>query len=243
VLRRATIAEIAGSAMVLISISSLALHGYTCVVAYEASGLLAAVMTFMAPPVSEVYWFLRIWHGSGVFWNSYSSAVAAWKAILAVVGGLNFAVARRGSRTNVVMQPDPVIAVPSSDPPVASEAKGSRSDDSFRLPQLPPGPPIREGLEHLGLLDLEPPTGQPPSPPKDTPSSQMKGKSMNLLQAVRTMSPRQAALVKDPRYLASIGVPPQYKDGYPKPASVPTEKGSSGVHPPCSRGRDGEESE
>jgi len=255
---------LAGSVMVLSSISGLALHGYTCIVAYEASGLGAAVLTFMLPPASEVYWFVRIWDENGVFWNSYSLAVAAWVALLAVGGGLYMAVALTASRKSTAMAatstpsvggvpdredpvetvnnpglrgahrgnqpPEPSIRSSSSVPSVTSESKGSRSAESFLPRQLPPDPP--SGMPEVPLPQPAHPTGQRTVAPKEAPTVKRKPTAMQLLESARAMSPEQVARLKNPRYLASIRVPPRYRDGYPKPPAEATDRESTEEDPP-----------
>ncbi|HLQ24804.1 MAG TPA: hypothetical protein VK138_02875 [Acidiferrobacterales bacterium] len=76
---------LAGLAMLLFWAGCLGLHVYTIVVAYNASGIGAAVVTFMMPPLSEIFWFIRIWYLNG-FWNGYTAAIA-WLVTLLVVGG------------------------------------------------------------------------------------------------------------------------------------------------------------
>jgi hypothetical protein len=60
-----------GAALILFSLGGAAFHVFTIVVAYEESGFLAALITASAPPLSELYWVIKIWHKSGYLTNQY----------------------------------------------------------------------------------------------------------------------------------------------------------------------------
>lgn len=49
----------------------LSFHFFTIVVAYAASGLFASIVTTVAPPFGELYWFFHIWHENGTIANQY----------------------------------------------------------------------------------------------------------------------------------------------------------------------------
>jgi hypothetical protein len=60
-----------GAALILFSLGGAAFHVVTIVVAYEESGFFAALITAFAPPLSELYWVIKIWHKSGYLTNQY----------------------------------------------------------------------------------------------------------------------------------------------------------------------------
>ena len=66
---------------------ALLLHAYTVFVAYQAKGLLAAGLSLVFPPFSELYWFFTIWNGPGMG-DPYCIAVLGcigwWAALFGV---------------------------------------------------------------------------------------------------------------------------------------------------------------
>jgi hypothetical protein len=68
-------------------------HIYTVVVAYQVSGLLAAILTAIWPPFTEVYWLVRYRFLSGSTVNGYS----VWFLILVGIG-LSFVACRYARR-------------------------------------------------------------------------------------------------------------------------------------------------
>ena len=51
---------ILGLTMIAVNILCVVIHVWTIVIAFLVSGIFAAVITFIFPVVSEVYWFLNI---------------------------------------------------------------------------------------------------------------------------------------------------------------------------------------
>lgn len=49
-----------------------AFHLYTVLVAYDISGFVVAFITSGTPPLSELYWLVSSWRGTGQFVNGYS---------------------------------------------------------------------------------------------------------------------------------------------------------------------------
>ena len=82
---------IAGLIYLAIQFGGLALHLYTTYIAFKISGFISAFLTFIFPPLSELYWVWRFWNGTGEFFNPYTQWVAAY-LILFVVGYLLVAV-------------------------------------------------------------------------------------------------------------------------------------------------------
>jgi len=58
-------------------IAAAAIHLYTTYVAYQTSGVLAALLTFGMPPLSELYWLVSIWYATGAFFNLYTLRILA----------------------------------------------------------------------------------------------------------------------------------------------------------------------
>jgi hypothetical protein len=59
--------SLAGLSMVAQYAVGIVLHLYTTFVAYKFSGVIAAVITFLTPPFSELYWAVTIWASTGDF--------------------------------------------------------------------------------------------------------------------------------------------------------------------------------
>lgn len=74
--------------------SGFALHIYTIIFAFKVSGVLAAIISFFFPVISQVYWVWRTWNESGSLVNDYSYWVFTYIAwfiaaiILTIVGSL-----------------------------------------------------------------------------------------------------------------------------------------------------------
>ena len=49
-----------------------AIHIYTVFVANLHGGGIAAVITFLFPPFSQLYWIYTIWDNTGIFWHPLS---------------------------------------------------------------------------------------------------------------------------------------------------------------------------
>ncbi|MCK4602932.1 MAG: hypothetical protein KAU28_10730 [Phycisphaerae bacterium] len=60
------------------SLSSIILHLWTVYFAYSLYGLLAAIVTFFIPFLSELFWFSRAWIGLGTLINVYCLSVFAY---------------------------------------------------------------------------------------------------------------------------------------------------------------------
>jgi hypothetical protein len=61
-------------------IGATAMHLYTTYIAYKGFGLLAAFLTFGAPPFAEAYWLFAIWNITGAF-NIYTLRLLGLAAI------------------------------------------------------------------------------------------------------------------------------------------------------------------
>lgn len=82
--------SLAGISNILKIVAGLALHVFVTYVAYNVSGTLAAILTFLLPPFSEVFWIIKIWNETGVFWSlvTIGSAlyVLLWIVIMIFMG-------------------------------------------------------------------------------------------------------------------------------------------------------------
>jgi hypothetical protein len=76
-------------AVPLLYIMILLIHVWTVILAYEMSGFLAAVLSFITPPVSWLYWAVVCWRESGTWLNAYTASIAAllclW--VFQIIGG------------------------------------------------------------------------------------------------------------------------------------------------------------
>jgi hypothetical protein len=63
-------------------VGSFVIHLYTTYVAYQASGLVGAILTFSMPPISEIYLFATIWYSTGTFLNLYTLRLLAWASLI-----------------------------------------------------------------------------------------------------------------------------------------------------------------
>lgn len=56
----------------IINIACLGVHVATTYFAYKAVGFWAAVLTFVSPPVSELWWAFDAWMETGIFLNLFT---------------------------------------------------------------------------------------------------------------------------------------------------------------------------
>jgi hypothetical protein len=54
---------------------AFAIHLYTTWYAYESAGFLPAVLTFIFPVVSEIFWAFPIASAAGSWWNMYTASI------------------------------------------------------------------------------------------------------------------------------------------------------------------------
>jgi hypothetical protein len=66
-------------------LSLVAFHLYTTYTAYTLAGLVIAFVTLVTPPLSDIFWLIRIWNLTGDFFNLFSFR------LLAVIGAIVFA--------------------------------------------------------------------------------------------------------------------------------------------------------
>jgi len=81
----ATAGAIFGLSNLLKIVLGLVLHGYTTWLAYEISGVVAAIVTFLTPPIAEIFWIFKIWHHYGDFWSYLAIGSVLYIAMYAVL--------------------------------------------------------------------------------------------------------------------------------------------------------------
>lgn len=69
-------------------IGGIALHLFTVYISYQSAGIIVAFLTFSAPFVSEIVWWLISWHQSGHFINGYSQ----WCLLLVITAALQMTI-------------------------------------------------------------------------------------------------------------------------------------------------------
>lgn len=72
--------------LLFLNIGAVIFHLFTTYVAYRFDGGFAASITFLTPPLSEVYWFISTWHSTGTFFNGYTQHILACAAVV-IFGG------------------------------------------------------------------------------------------------------------------------------------------------------------
>ena len=60
------------------------IHVWTIVIAYETSGLPAAVLALILPILAQIYWFFDVMSASGTIANSYCLSILAYLAFMGV---------------------------------------------------------------------------------------------------------------------------------------------------------------
>jgi len=61
------------------------IHIWTIVVAYNVSGIFAAMMTVWFPILAQIYWFIRIWSMVGTVINKYCLAILGYIGLWIIV--------------------------------------------------------------------------------------------------------------------------------------------------------------
>ncbi|WP_162918345.1 hypothetical protein [Taklimakanibacter deserti] len=69
------------------------IHLYATILAFLASGYVAALITFIAPFFAELYWIVVIWSQTGVFWHGLTIASIAYfvLCIMAIIASVSAA--------------------------------------------------------------------------------------------------------------------------------------------------------
>ena len=77
-------AGIAGIAYWAASLLGMAIHLWTIVIAFKISGIIATILTFIFPVLSEIYWFFKIGSNLG-FGNIYCLSIMAYIGLFGIV--------------------------------------------------------------------------------------------------------------------------------------------------------------
>jgi hypothetical protein len=66
------------------------IHLYATILAFLASGYVAALLTFIIPFFAELYWIFVIWSETGVFWHGLTVASIAYfiLCVMAIFAGV-----------------------------------------------------------------------------------------------------------------------------------------------------------
>ena len=79
-----------GLAYPVMILLGVVLHLWTIVIAFSRTGFGAALLTFIFPVLSELYWGRRVWNATGTLANAYCGALLAYGALwLTVVIGFS----------------------------------------------------------------------------------------------------------------------------------------------------------
>ena len=74
---------IAGMAYLAASLLGIIIHLWTVFLAFKISGIIATILTFIFPVLSEIYWFFKV--GSNVgFGNIYCLSIMAYIGLLGI---------------------------------------------------------------------------------------------------------------------------------------------------------------
>tara|TARA_B100000963_G_scaffold182744_1_gene158867 strand:- start:578 stop:898 length:321 start_codon:yes stop_codon:yes gene_type:complete len=79
-----TSAGLAGIIYLVIQLGGLAIHLYTTYLAFQVSGIISAIITFVFPPISELFWIWRFWSLTGEFFNFYTQWICFYLLVLVV---------------------------------------------------------------------------------------------------------------------------------------------------------------
>jgi hypothetical protein len=82
-------------------IGSALIHLYTGYIAYQEIGLFAALLTLSMPPLSEIVWFIILWHDTGVVLNLYTLRLLAWGLLILIGVVMLFSVVKRTKRSHL----------------------------------------------------------------------------------------------------------------------------------------------
>ncbi len=79
----------AGTSIMVCSLVGGVIHLYATVLAFHASGYVAALLTFAIPFFAELYWIAVIWSKTGIFWHGLTVASIAYLVlcVMAVIAG------------------------------------------------------------------------------------------------------------------------------------------------------------
>lgn len=76
---------IAGTAYVILSILGVLIHVWTIIIAFMLKGFLAALISFIFPVVSQIYWFFKIGSNVGFTNNWFCISIIAYVGLWLIV--------------------------------------------------------------------------------------------------------------------------------------------------------------
>lgn len=80
--------------IIIANILALLLHVWTIIIAFSQSGLGGAVLTFMLPILSEIYWFFRSIGYTETWFNTYSIIIYITIAMYLIPIALGFLITK-----------------------------------------------------------------------------------------------------------------------------------------------------
>lgn len=88
--RRGVGCVLASTAYLVMTLLGLVIHVWTIVIAFNAKGLFAAVLSCIFPVIAQLYWGFVGWTTTGTLFNPYCLALLSYVFLWAIifVGGL-----------------------------------------------------------------------------------------------------------------------------------------------------------
>ena len=74
-----------GTGYLAMGVLGLILHVWTIVLAYEASGLFAAMIALCLPVLAQLYWFFQVMSATGTIANTYCLAILGYLGLMAIL--------------------------------------------------------------------------------------------------------------------------------------------------------------
>lgn len=84
---------------IVTSVLGFYIYAVSILGAYQGSGVVAAIVTAVLPPFSQIYWLIVNWAGSGTITSPYSIACLVWLATVVVI----FAAAAKMSKDDTTI--------------------------------------------------------------------------------------------------------------------------------------------
>ncbi len=74
-----------GASVCIANLLALLVHVFTIVMAFNSKGFFAAVLSFVLPVLSEIYWFVVVARLHGVFSNLYTLSIVVIVGLYAMM--------------------------------------------------------------------------------------------------------------------------------------------------------------
>lgn len=78
-------AATAGILYIILGIAGLLLHLWTILISLGEKGIIAALVTLVAPVLAELYWSVLSWRMTGTFLNTYTLAIVGYLILFMIV--------------------------------------------------------------------------------------------------------------------------------------------------------------